>query len=163
VKSIWTGGLLIGILCAAWMLIMGVTGWYKDPVMLNAFWLVILIQLGVMIWGLRANASTGATLGRLVLAGTLMSVVAAVFLFIFSYVYTTVIFPSYFEDLRMAQMEILRQTGMPEEQVFQQVELTSMMQTPFIQALSGFMGTIVTGVIFSLIIGFFVRKKSQTA
>jgi hypothetical protein len=98
-----------------------------------------------------------------VLAGTLMSVVAAVFLFIFSYIYTTVIFPSYFEDLRMAQMEILRQTGMPEEQVFQQVELTSMMQTPFIQALSGFMGTIVTGVIFSVIIGFFVRKKNPTA
>jgi hypothetical protein len=38
-----------------------------------------------------------------------------------------------------------------------------MMQTPFIQALSGFMGTIVTGVIFSVIIGFFVRKKNPAA
>ena len=39
------GGILIGTLCAGWTLIMGFTGWFKDPRLQYAFYVVILIQL----------------------------------------------------------------------------------------------------------------------
>lgn len=159
-KSVVSGGLLIGVICSVWMIIMGVAGWYKDPVMMHAFWIVLLIQAGVLIWGLKRTAAEGATFGRLVLAGTLMSLVAGVLLFLFSYLYTTVIFPSYFEDLRLAQIEMLKSAGKTEEEIFREVELASMAQTPLIQAISGFFGTVVTGLVLSLIIAPFVRKKS---
>jgi len=44
-----------------WTLVMGVTGWYKHPVLLNMFWVVVLIEIGVLVWGLRQTAARSAT------------------------------------------------------------------------------------------------------
>jgi len=75
------GGILIGTMCAGWTLIMGFTGWLKDPKLMYAFYLVILIQIGVMIWALRQTATAGKTYGGQVWAGTLMSAIGGVILF----------------------------------------------------------------------------------
>ena len=49
-------GVLLGVLCVFWTFVMGFTGWYKDPVMLNLFFLVILLEVGIVIWALRKTA-----------------------------------------------------------------------------------------------------------
>lgn len=152
-------GILIGVLCGLWMLIMGITGWYKDPVLLYLFWVVILIQLGVLIWGMRKTAGEGRTYGGQVLAGTLMSVIAGFILFFVSLLFTSVLFPNYFAELRAMQSEILRSEGKSEAEIAMHVALAAKTQTPLLQALSGMLGTIVTGFLASLIIAFFVRSK----
>ena len=58
-KNTWTPGICIAVFCGIWQLIMGVTGWYKDPVMMKMFWVVILIQVICLIWGLSRTAKDG--------------------------------------------------------------------------------------------------------
>jgi hypothetical protein len=58
-------GLLIGVLCAVWMFVCGVTGWYKDPALNLLFFLVIPIEnrrpdLGTASDGARRVATTAS-------------------------------------------------------------------------------------------------------
>jgi len=154
------GGILLGVLTVLWTFVLGFTGWYKDPVMLNLFWLVILIQLGLMIWALRKTGAAGASYGKQLLNGLILSVVGAVIIFFGSLLFTTVVFPNYFEELRAAHAEILRQSGQSEEAIAKTVAEGAAMQTPIMQAISGVLGTIATGLVFSIILGVFFRKKN---
>lgn len=153
------GGILIGVLCAIWTFIMGFTGWYKDPEMLTVFYVVILIQIGVLVWGLRKTAAV-RTYGAQVGAGILMSVIGGVIIMAASLLFTTVAFPEYFKELRVAQTQMLINDGRTEAEAAAQVEMASQFQTPWYQAIFGFIGTLLTGAVASLIIAIFARKKS---
>jgi hypothetical protein len=153
------GGLLIGILCGVWMFIVGFTGWYKDPVLQSTFWVVILIEVGVLFWALRRMPADQRTFGRLLKDGTIMSVIGGLVLIIASVLFTTVVFPNYFEELRTIQAEMLRAEGMNEEQIAAAHGAMAPMQTPVVNALMGFVGTVVTGFVASVVIGLFLKKK----
>ncbi|MFH0989654.1 MAG: DUF4199 domain-containing protein [bacterium] len=152
------GGILIGGLCSLWMLVFGYTGWYKEPVMMNMFWVVILIQIGVMIWGLK-KTGVANSYGKQIGAGTLMSVYAGVTLFFVSLLFTGVLFPNYFEELRAMHTQLLRSAGKSDADIALELQTMAAMQTPFINAISGTLGTIFTGLIVSLILGAFLKKK----
>ena len=151
-------GILLGVLCTIWTFVMGFTGWYKDPVMLNLFFLVILVEIGIVIWALRKTAAA-ATWGGQVVNGLVLSLVASVIIFAGSLLFTTVAFPSYFTDIQAAQTEMLKAAGMSEADIKTQVAATAAMQTPFINAITGVIGTVVTGVLVAAIAGAFLRKK----
>ena len=133
-NPILSAGLIIGVLCGLWMFVIGFTGWYRDPAMLAAFFVVIPIQAGGLLWGLRRTAAGGGTFRAQVVAGTMMSVVAGVIIVCASLVFTTIAFPDY---------HAYRDTAF----------------TPMGEALSGFMGTLVTGILISAIIAIFVRRS----
>ncbi|HZY09885.1 MAG TPA: DUF4199 domain-containing protein [Bacteroidota bacterium] len=156
------GGILIGVLCGIWTFVMGFTGWYKDPTLLYAFWLVIPIQIGILIWGLRKVASTGKQYGGLLVAGTLMSVIGGVILIFSSLLFTTVVFPQYFDELRTLGEEMMKLEGKSEAEIAAALEAAAQTNTPIMQALFGCIGTVVTGFLASLIIGAVVRKKTAS-
>jgi hypothetical protein len=156
-KPILKAGLAIGILCGIWQVIMALTGWITNPSLMKLFYLVILIEIAVLIWGLK-QSSTEQSYGQQVLAGTAMSVLAGVFLFAFSLLLTTVLFPNLIQEMRAVQARILREAGRSEAEISAALSL----QTPLIQALQGLIGTAVTGLLASLIIAIFVRKKNST-
>ena len=151
-------GVLLGVLCAIWTFVMGFTGWYKDPVMLNLFFLVILLEIGIVIWALRKTAP-GATWGGQIVNGLVLSLVASVIIFAGSLLFTTVAFPNYFTDIQAAQTEMLKSTGLPEAEIQAQIAAAAAMQTPFINAITGVIGTVVTGLVVAAIAGAFWRKK----
>lgn len=153
-------GITLGVLTVAWTFVMGFAGWYKDPVLLNLFFLVILIQLGIMIITLRKTGHEGATYGKQIVNGLILSAIGGVIIFVGSYLYTAVVFPHYFEDIRAVQTDILRSQGKSEIEIAAAVSASMATQTPFIQAISGVAGTLVTGLVFSVIIGLFTRKKN---
>lgn len=153
-------GLMIGVFCTVWMIVMGVTGWYKDPALLNVFYVVILIEIGVLVWGLRKEAATGAGYGALVGRGTMMAVVGAVVIFFGSLLFTTVLFPHYFEEIRLVGEEVMRAQGVAEEEARKILDAQATMQTPIINALTGAIATVITGLVASLIIALVVRKKT---
>jgi hypothetical protein len=133
-------GVLIGVLCGLWMLVVGYTGWYRHPQLRNIFYLVVLIEVAGLVWGLRRTAAEGRSYGGQIVAGTMMSVVAGVIIIASSLLFTTVLFPSYFADMQ----ESFHETG----------------STPMGQAIQGFMGTLITGIVASAVIGLFFRKKA---
>jgi len=152
------GGVLLGVLCVTWTFVMGFTGWYRDPVMLNLFFLVIPLEIGIVIWALRRTAPT-STWGGQIVNGLVLSLVASAIIFAGSLVFTTVAFPTYFADIQAAQTEMLKAAGMSEADIKMQVAAAAAMQTPFINAISGVIGTVVTGVVVAAIAGAFLRKK----
>jgi len=151
-------GVLLGVLCVFWTFVMGFTGWYKDPVMLNLFFLVILLEVGIVIWALRKTAAS-ATWGGQIVNGLVLSLVASVIIFAGSLLFTTVVFPTYFADIQAAQTEMLKAQGLSEADIKMQVAAAAAMQTPFINAITGVFGTVVTGVLVAAIAGAFLRKK----
>ena len=153
-------GILIGVLCGVWMLIMGYTSWYKNPTMYNVFFVVILLQIGVMVWGLKQTAADKAYAGQ-VIEGTLMSVYGGVILFVLSLVFTGVLFPHYFEEIQNMYAQIMRSQGKTEQEIADAVQAAMKTQTTFLQALFGLLGTVATGVVASLIIAIIYRKKSD--
>jgi hypothetical protein len=158
-RTILKGGIALGVLVEIWTYVMGFTGWYRDPAMLNLFWLVIPVQIAVLWWTLRGTAAEGRTYGGQVLAGTLASLIAGVVIVIGSYLFTTVAFPNYFNDLAAVQENMLRQAGQSEEQIRTAMEAYRTGATPLGNAFAGFIGTVVTGLVVSLVIAIFVRAK----
>jgi len=151
-------GALLGVLCVIWTFVMGFTGWYKDPVMLNLFFLVIPLEIGIVIWALRKTAPR-ATWGGQIVNGLVLSLVASVIIFAGSLLFTTVAFPTYFSDIQASQTEMLKAAGVSEADIKTQVAASAAMQTPFVNAISGVIGTVVTGVLVAAIAGAFLRKK----
>lgn len=151
-------GVLLGVLCAAWTFVMGFTGWYKDPVLVNVFFLVILLEIGIVIWAVRQKAAT-ATWGGQVVNGLVLSLVASVIIFAGSILFTTVAFPTYFADIQAAQAEMLKSSGMADAQIQATLAASAAMQTPLMNAASGVIGTVVTGVIVAAIAGAVWRKR----
>jgi hypothetical protein len=152
-------GLLLGILCGAWTFVIGFTGWYKDPVMLNMFYLVVVFEIGILIWGLRKTAALGRGYGGQVGAGMLISLIGGVIIIGSSILFTSVVFPDYFQELQGIQVQMMRAQGKSDLEIASIIAATAPMQTPVMNALTGFAATIFTGLLGSLIIAAFVRKK----
>ena len=106
-------GLLIGLLCGAWMFVMGFTGWYLDPTKVNRFFLVILIEVGGLVWGLRRTAAEGRTYSGQVVAGTGMAIVAGIVIVCCSLIFTTVAFPNYLTDINEMSRRMMLEQGTP--------------------------------------------------
>jgi hypothetical protein len=150
-------GIVIGVLCAIWTFVMGFTGWYKEPSLANLFFLVVLIEIGGLIWGLRRTAAEGRTYGGQVVAGTMMAVVAGVIIIASSLIFTTVAFPEYFSEIEAAQRQMLQAEGKSEAEIAETIAAGSVAATPMAQAMSGFIGTLITGILASAVIALFVR------
>ena len=158
-NPILSAGLLIGVLCGVWTFVMGLTGWYRDPMLLNLFFVVILIEIGGLVWGLRQTAAQGRGYGSQVIAGTMMAIVAGVVVICSSLLFTTVAYPDYFNELEALYIEMLQQQGLSESEIARQVSENRAANTPMGQAMQGFIGTLVTGILASAIIAIWVRSR----
>lgn len=158
-NPILAAGLLIGVFCGLWTFVMGFTGWYKDPVMMNAFWVVVLIELFGLVWGLRQTARQGRGWGGQLLAGSLMSLIAGAIIIGSSLLFTTVFFPNYFIEIEQMGEDVLRKQGRSPAEIAQALETSRAMATPMAQAFAGFTGTLVTGIVASAAIGLVIRAK----
>ena len=156
-------GLILGVLVEVWTYIFGFAGWHLHPTLVNLFYVVVVIQLVVLYWGLKKEAASGKSYGALLGAGTTMSVVAAVLVFIGSMLFTTVFFPQYFAEVREMARQSMLAAGNAADQVEKTLEMAAPMQTPFVNAVMGALMTILAGFIFSLFLAFLVRKKQPPA
>jgi len=152
-------GLWIGVLTVLWMLVMGYTGWYLHPQLLNLFFLVIVVEVVLIARALRRSAKANTYLQQVV-AGTTMAIIASVVIFCGSSLFTTVLFPSYFEDLQRVGREVMRQQGLADAEIAQRLEAMAPWQTSVMNALQGVIGTVVTGLAASLVVGAFARKRA---
>ncbi len=152
-------GLLIGVLCGIWTFVMGYTGWYKDPSKAAAFFVVIVIEVAGLMWGLRKTAAQGRTYSGQVVAGTMMSIVAGIVIIGFSLLFTTVAFPEYFGELEASYRDVLRQQGKSDAEIASEIAAWASGQTSMTQALNGFLGTFVTGVVVSAVVALWVRAR----
>ncbi len=162
-NPILSAGLLIGVSCGVWTFVMGATGWYKDPVMYKMFFVVIALEIAGLVWGLRRTASEGRGYGSQVVAGTMMATVAGVIIICSSLLFTTVVYTNYFAELEAMQVTLLQEQGVSEQEIARQVAESRAANTPMGQALQGFMGTLITGIVASAVIAVWIRSRHPTA
>ncbi|MEK7469058.1 MAG: DUF4199 domain-containing protein [Planctomycetota bacterium] len=151
-------GVILAVLLASWMYVIGYMGWYKHPTLANMFWLVVLIQIVVLTFVIKGAAKDGAGFVGKFVRGAGTSLVAAPLVFLNSLLFTQVVFPKYFEEIRAAQETLLRSKGIPEAQIVETLKAAAAMENPYLQATLGAIGTIVTGIIVSLIASAMVKK-----
>jgi hypothetical protein len=160
-NPILSAGILIGLLCGAWTFVMGFTGWYKNPALMNMFFVVILFEVAGLAWGLRRTAAQGRSYGGQILAGTMMAVIAGVIIVACSLLFTIVVFPDYFTEVEQATRISLQQQGRSEADIAATLQANAAAATPMGQAMSGFSGTLITGIIASAVIGLFMRSRPE--
>ena len=160
-NPVLAAGLLIGVLCAVWTFIMGATGWYKDPAMMRWFFLVIAIEVGGLIWGLRRTAAEGRNYGGQVIAGTMMATIAGVVIICSSLLFTTVVYTDYFAELEAMNVKLLRDQGVSESEIDRQIIADRASNTPMGQALLGFTYTLIAGIIASALLGIAIRGRQR--
>lgn len=159
-KKITNAGLLLGLSVAVWSFVYGFAGLYRNPSLAWTFTVgAILIQIVILVCGLRRTVKDGRRyLGQLG-AGLLICLIGGIIIVFSSLLFTTVVFPDNFDVTAEMQAEAWANAGMADEQIDQALEKTSWMRTPVGAALAGFIGTMVTGLIISLIVAAFVRVK----
>ena len=144
---------------------MGFTGWYKDPALANGLFIgvAMAIEIGGLIWGLRKTAALGRAYGGQILAGTMMAIVAGVIIIAASLLFTTVVFPNYFSDIELAYRAVLQKQGKTDSEIAAAIQASAASATPMAQAMSGFVGTLVTGIVASAIIAIFIRRHDRVS
>ena len=153
------GGFLLGACVASWTIVMGSTGWYKEPGLLYLFWLVIPIQAAILIWFLRLSAPR-AGYGRQVWTGVSISLLGSVLIFANSYYLTTVQLPHYFQDMEALGRLMMAKQGLSPGQIEAAVRAQAPMQRPIPTAMAGAIGTVVTGAVISAFASLWLKKKS---
>ena len=162
-KSAIQAGVILGVLVLVWTLIHGFTGWYKDPGMSWTFYMVIPFQIILLVWMLKNTQKQGFGYGKQVVAGIVMSLVAAVIIAIGSWVITSAVFPTYFQDAQAMATKALTAKGWTPEQVAAALDKQKWMMTPTGSACMGFIGTVLTGLFGALIAGVLIRSRTPTA
>jgi hypothetical protein len=154
-------GVTIGVLCGVWIFAMGFTGLYKDPETMAKVFIagVVGIEIAGLVWGLRKTAAEGRTYLGQIVAGTLMAVVAGVIIIGASLMFTMVAFPDYFAMREAAERRTLQAAGRSEAEISATLLEAQVSATPMSEAMGGFIGTLVTGIIASAVIAFMVRSK----
>jgi len=151
-------GVLIGVLCTVWMFVMGFTGWYRHPTLNFLFLLVILVEVVLLLQGLKQTAP-GNTYGQQVVTGVAMSAIAAVVIFCGSMIFTTVAFPDYFREVEEAGRQAMQARGMTPDAIDAAIAAQRPMQTPVINAATGAVATVITGLLASVLIAMRHRRR----
>jgi len=154
------GGVVLGVLVTLWTYFMGITGWYRHPMLLFGFWLVVPVQIAVLVWSLGKTADRRGYLAQFGL-GMAISALGGVIIFFSSLLFTTVAFPRYFQEMRALQEEVLRQAGTSAVESRRILELTARDATPVGQALAALYGTLATGLLASIVIAALARRKDS--
>jgi hypothetical protein len=164
VNPILSYGLLIGAMCSAWIYVMGFSGWYKDPTMLSLFVPVVsAMEVAGLILGLRRTAAAGRSYSGQVVAGTLMALVGGAVIFGASMLFTTIAFPTYFDEINETARTVMKAGNVPDAEIDARIRESAAWQTPVMNAFAGFLGTFVTGVVASAVIAVWVRRKDTSA
>jgi hypothetical protein len=158
-NTILKAGIVLGVLCEIWAYLYVGMGWHRNAATANLFFVVILLQLLVLIWALRQTAAEGRGYGAQLGAGTLISLIGGIIILIGSYVCQTMVFPNYMAEYQAMQEEALRTAGRSEAEIEQIRDMAAKTSTPAMSAIFGFIGTVVTGFVMSLILGAFIRAK----
>lgn len=158
-KTILKWAVVLGLAVEAWTFVMGFSGWYRHPTWNALFFLVIPMQVAILLLALRETAREGRGYGAQVGAGTTISALAAVIIMGGSLLFTEVVFPRYFEELREMHRVLLAGEGLAPAAIEAKVAEASKGMTSWNSALQGGVGTVGTGLVVSLLAAIGLRRK----
>ncbi len=158
------GGVMLGVLVTAFSWLFAFTGMHKNPGADMTFIIVAtVIEIAVLVWALRKTATQGRTWMGQVSAGTMLAFVGGSLIFATSIMLVSYLYPNYFAEANVATEAAYRARGMDDAAVQAAMAKLTAAQTPVAQGLNGFVGTVLTGLIMSAILGIWIRHKGPEA
>ncbi|MEZ0539460.1 DUF4199 domain-containing protein [Fibrella arboris] len=124
----------------------------------------VIIAIGITLGIREFRAMNGGylTIGEGVGLGALLSAVSGLLSSIYSVLYTTVIDPSVREQImNQVRAKMEDQGNLTDEQIDQALDISQKFQSPGLQLIFGILGSVLIGVIFSLIISAIMRRKKD--
>jgi hypothetical protein len=154
------GGVLLGVLVTIFTWIYTFSGMHRNIGAAMTFPLVAtLIEVVVLVWALKKTAAQGRHYLGQVSAGTMLAFVGGCLIFATSWMLTAQLYPDYFAEVNAAGAEYYRAQGMDDAAVQAELAKSASMQTSGMQAVMGFVATVITGLIVSAVAAIWIRHK----
>lgn len=127
--------------------------------------IIYVILIGGLVLGMREYRTANAgymTYGEGMSLGALLSAVAGFLSSLFTVFYTQIIDPGFQARITEQVREQMEEAGnMSDEQIDQAIEIMGKFQSPRLAFIFGIVGTILIGVVFSLVIAAILRKNKS--
>jgi len=155
-------GLILTIVSIIYTLAVYYTGhmyspWAQYPTYLLIAAVIFLAQKKLA----EINGNGGLSYGKALGFGVMLSLVAAVFLVVFNYLFYAVIAPEAIQQGIDFAEQALLERGIPDDQVEIALEMQKkFMTTPYMVGI-GLFGTVLIGLLVSLITSIFTKKEPQ--
>ena len=146
-------------------------GYHSDPAKLQtaqtiAIWLGLAVSVVCIILGTRARRAEAPLTeefgyGAALATGVLITLIAAFFNVVLSYLYVQIVNPSFMDTVAQMQIQKLEARGMTPTQIEQAETMMRRFMTPVAQAIFGFLGTMLFGTVISLITSAFLKRSTS--
>ncbi len=166
-------GLITALVLVAFSLIMSLSGLVDPADQSNpANWissiLTYVIMIGAVIMAVRQHRDGELagfiTFGRAFFVGFIVMLIAGLISMVYTYVYFTMIDPGMIDTILEASREqMMERQGMDEEQAEQALSMTSFMFSPIMMTVMSGLGTLLMGIIFSLIAAAVMKRNPPEA
>jgi branched-subunit amino acid ABC-type transport system permease component len=160
-------GLIMGLVGAALTLVYLMTGLldFANPKFFSpASFVSWGVTIGIYYYAFTQHRDTELggymTLGRAMLLGFWISLISGIITGIFMYLYTTVINPDFVTQMVDGLVDNAEKKGQDGEAIREGMEKMSFFFSPWYFLFSSILGSLILGVVFSLIIGLIVRRES---
>ncbi len=150
-------GLVLGLVVAAFGFVLAMSGLHTNAAAPMSFvFAAIIINVVIVVLAIRRTAAE-SNWSRQVLNGLVLGVVAAVIVFLGSWVLTAVVYPDYYAEFAEAARQRSIAAGLSVAEIEEAVAMAS--GTPVGSAFSGAIGTVITSVVVAAIAGYFKRVR----
>lgn len=153
-------GIILGLASGILGFVLAGLGLHQNPLMPTLFVIVVFILNIVLIYIALKEMAATSTWGKQVVNGLTLGVIAGVIAFLSSLLMTEVVFTNYYDELLTAQRNLIVNAGLPQEVVEAQLQALDQV-TPMASAFQGFLGSVLTSLIASAIIGIFQRTGRE--
>lgn len=154
-------GLIVGIVLIVYSLILYLTDSAGETLPGLGIYVVIIAGLILAMRDFRLLNNGFMSYGQGLTVGVVTSAISGLLSSIFSYFYTTFIDTGVMERMMDKTREKLEEAGISDDQIDTQMEMMEKMQNPLFTMGMGLLGSIVLGLIFSLIIAAFLRNEKK--
>lgn len=161
-RFILNQGAFMGLALAGAFWFLQITGLEKSFLNNVLTWLIYIGFIHISMVRYRQNFLGGSLFyGQGVWLGTRIGMLAGVVLGGWMFLYMKVINPGYTDDLIVQMQETYLAMGMSENEVARMEDTLTLVANPVLMILSGILGAGFTGLLFSLIIAIFQRRRPQ--
>ncbi|MCY4095632.1 MAG: DUF4199 family protein [Gammaproteobacteria bacterium] len=148
-------GLLLGVIVAAFGFLLGLLGLHTNQMAPFGFVIVaIIVNLVIVVLAVRRLASTSTWVQQLV-NGLVLGTVAAVIVFLSSWLMTAIVIPDYYAEFAEAARVRAVAGGLTADEIEAAVAMAT--GTSVGSAFQGALGTVITSVVVAGIAGMFNR------
>ncbi|RYF55409.1 MAG: DUF4199 domain-containing protein [Cytophagaceae bacterium] len=156
----WGG--ITGIALIVYSTVLYTIGGMANVWLTSFVYVIIVVGLVLGIREYRTLNGGFLSIGEGVSLGALLTAVSGILSSAYSVIYTTLIDPGVREQMQnQARVKLEEQGNLTDEQIEQSLEIMQKFQTPGFLFILGILGSILVGVIFSLIISAIMRRKKD--